>query len=295
MRERVLRIGKTEPLTAIASIPDNIKSKNTAFIIVNSGVMHHIGTCRMSVRIARELAEKGHLALRFDFSGIGDSAPRSGTQSFTESAALEIKEIMDYLQKSKKIDRFTLMGLCSGADAIYESALQDDRISALCQIDPYCYRTPRWKYNYWLSRCTSLNHWVNYIKYRTGLKKGTSTGSLDEDNVELPTYIRDFPPRKEVSIGLNKLFDRDMKLLALFTSGQPKHYNYTSQFEESMPDVDFKDHFSTTYYPYCTHRMSEPDQQSIVIDRIVDWVQVNTQSVVNSANAVQYREVAVAG
>ncbi len=283
MRERVLRIGKPQALTAIASIPKTNVAEDKATIIVNSGVMHHIGTCRMSVKIARKLALSGHLSLRFDFSGIGDSTPRSGTQSFTESASSEIREVMDYLEKSKGIKKFTLIGLCSGADAIYESALNDSRVTDLCQIDPYCYRTPRWKFNYWLSRITSPSHWLLFMKYRTGLMKGSSNTDIGEDNIELPTYIRDFPPREEISTGLNKLFERDMRLLALFTNGQPKHYNYEKQFEESMPDVDFKGLFSTTYYPDCTHIIAEPDQQALIIEKIAGWAGA-TETVTQAVN-----------
>lgn len=275
MRERVMRIGKPQALTAIASIPEHNQATDMAVIIVNAGVMHHIGTCRNSVRTARSLADKGYLALRFDFSGIGDSIPRSGTQSFTESASAEISEVMDYLQKSKGISRFTLMGLCSGADAIYESALQDDRVTALCQIDPYCYQTPKWKRNYWMSRFLSPAHWIRFIRFRAGLIKAESNSNIDEDNLELPTYIREYPAREEVSAGLNKLFARNTRILAFFTNGQPKIYNYEKQFVDSMPDVDFKDLFTTAYLPNCTHIIAEPDQQALVIDKITGWVHAN--------------------
>jgi pimeloyl-ACP methyl ester carboxylesterase len=279
MRERVLRIGKPQPLTAIASVPKDNVSKDMAVIIVNSGVMHHIGTCRMSVRIARELANKGYLALRFDFSGIGDSVPRSGTMSFTESAASEIKEVIDYLQKKKGITRFTLMGLCSGADAIYESALLDERIDALCQIDPYCYRTTRWKINHWGSRLFDPKHWVRFMKYRLGMMHRESAGEYNEEDFELPTYVRDFPPRDEISAGLNKLFSRNLKLQALFTGEKPQLYNYEKQFEDSMPDVDFKDLFTTSYLPKCSHILSEPDQQLVVLDKISAWMEAKESSV----------------
>lgn len=283
MRERLLRIGQPEPLTTIASIPSQNSSNDLAIIIVNSGVMHHIGTCRMSVRIARDLAANGFLALRFDFSGIGDSPPRSGTLSFTESAAVEIREVMNYLQKTKGIKRFILMGLCSGADAIYESAIQEERVVGMCQIDPYCYRTTHWKINYWLSRITSLNHWILYFKYHTGLIGGTSNKSFGEENIELPTYIRNFPAREEVSAGLTTLFKRNMKLLALFTNGQPKHYNYKNQFTDSMPEVDFKDLFTTEYYPHCTHIIAEPDQQALIINKIVEWVELTENLVAKTS------------
>lgn len=271
MRERVLRIGKPQVLATIATLPEKIDTDRPAVIIVNSGVMHHIGTCRMSVKIARGLAAEGHLALRFDFSGIGDSVPRTGTRSFAESAFLEITEVMDFLEKSKGISRFILMGLCSGADAVYEAALRDSRVTGLCQIDPYCYRTPKWKLHYWLPRILSTNHWRMVIKYRTGQMSARSNEDLSEDNVEMPSYIRDFPPREQVRDGLATLVERGSPVYAIFTNGQPEHFNYQGQFEESMSDLDFKGLLQTSYHPKCNHIIAEPDQQKQILESIVSW------------------------
>jgi len=260
MKEKVLRIGKPQALTAIASIPEKNLSADMAVVIVNAGVMHHIGPSRNSVRVARELAQSGYLALRFDFSGIGDSVPRSGTQWFT------------------------LMGLCSGADTIYETALQDERVHALCQIDPFCYRTPRWKFNYWLARLSDPGHWLRFLKRRVSQLKEKSKNKSREGNVELPTYIRDFPPRTEVRDGLNKLFKRNVRLLALFTNGQTKIYNYEKQFVDSMPDVDFKDLFTTAYYKNCSHIINEPDQQFMVTSKIINWVRSHEEKEVQETS-----------
>ena len=101
MREITLKIGRPTPLTAIATEPKGLDSSKPAVLILNSGVMHHIGTCRISVRIARELAKSDFLALRFDFSGIGDSEPRRGTDSFADSSSAEITEVMNYLEQKK--------------------------------------------------------------------------------------------------------------------------------------------------------------------------------------------------
>ena len=68
--------------------------------------MHHIGTCRISVKIARALAQQDFLALRFDFSGIGDSETGRGLIPFSESSSLEVSEVMDFLELKKGIKKF---------------------------------------------------------------------------------------------------------------------------------------------------------------------------------------------
>ncbi len=79
MPERIVKIGKPQPLVGLLTEPVNPDPGAPAVLILNSGVMHHVGTCRMSVRLARAFADQGVAALRFDFSGIGDSPSRSGS------------------------------------------------------------------------------------------------------------------------------------------------------------------------------------------------------------------------
>ena len=71
MKERALRIGRPTPLIGVVSEPEAFDPARPAVIILNSGIMHHVGACRLSVKLAREVAAKGLLAARFDYSGIG--------------------------------------------------------------------------------------------------------------------------------------------------------------------------------------------------------------------------------
>lgn len=269
IRERVLKIGKPEFLASVVSIPEGFDSSKPAIIILNSGVMHHIGACRLSVKVARALAQNGSLALRFDFSGIGDSTPRSGALSFEESAPLEVIEVMNYLQKSKGIDKFILFGLCSGADAAYETALKDERVCGICQIDPYTYSTKKSLAYHWGSRIFSLSHWRLYVKYRLN-KIGKGTVATVEDSLEdLPSYVREFPPREQIGSGLQKLIDRGMHLSVIFTSCQ--NYYYHDQFVQSMSEVNFKGLIKSHFYPGCQHIITEPHYQKKAVEDIVSW------------------------
>ncbi|OED36245.1 hypothetical protein AB833_26775 [Chromatiales bacterium (ex Bugula neritina AB1)] len=269
MRERILKIGKPQPLTSIVSIPKTLNPEIPAVILLNSGVMHHVGTCRLSVKIARALANIGLLSIRFDFSGIGDSAPRSGTQTFTESAPSEVIEVMDFLQNSRGISKFVLIGLCSGADAAYETALIDKRVCAITQIDPYCYRTKKSYLYHWIPRLLSASHWVQYIKIKAQRFQQSTNSAIDDENLETPSYVRIFPERESVRDGMQKLADRDVSILAIFTSSQ--EYYYESQFEESMSDVNFNGCFTARFYSNCHHIITEPHYQKKVLEDITAW------------------------
>ena len=75
MRERAVRFGKTAKLVGIVAEPNPTEQSGTdkpAVLMLNSGILHRVGACRLHVKLARSLASEGHTVLRFDFSGIGD-------------------------------------------------------------------------------------------------------------------------------------------------------------------------------------------------------------------------------
>lgn len=276
MRERAIRIGKPTPLVGIASEPEVFDPDRPALLVLNSGVMHHVGTCRLSVKIARAAASRGILAVRFDYSGIGDSEPRRGSQSFEESSIAETREVMDYLQKTRGVSRFVLYGLCSGADASYLTGLVDDRVIGMAKVDPYCYRTRLYYVHYYLPLLLSGKRWKSFIsgklrKLRDGNKSVAEAAGIEDQYFEVPTYTRLFPPRDEVAVGLRKLVDRGVKLFLIFTGGEPE-YIYAGQYRDSFQDVKFGDLLSVDHYPQANHIITQLDCQQRIVDDIANWV-----------------------
>lgn len=278
VKERAVRIGKPVPLIGVIAEPSNFDAQRPAVLIFNSGVMHHIGSCRLSVKLARAFARVGNLSIRFDFSGIGDSEPRRGTLSFEESAAKEASEVMDYLQKKRGVQRFVVYGLCSGADASYLTALEDERVVGFAQIDPYCYRTPRYYFHYYASRLFVLERWISsfkrLIRAITGTAKKISPAEatgIDEQYYEVADYAREFPPRQQVSDGLKKLCDRGVENYVIFTGGESE-YNYQSQYIDSFRDVSFRDLLRLDHLVESNHILTHPHHQQLVIERLADWL-----------------------
>lgn len=271
MREIALKIGTPTPLTAIATDPATFDSSKPAVLILNSGVMHHIGTCRVSVKIARTLAESGLLAVRFDFSGIGDSTARRGQEPFHISSVAEITEVMDYLERKKGIKRFIVYGLCSGADASYEIAQVDERIIGMAQIDAYCYTNTRWFINRYVLRLLKPEMWPRILARVFGLfKKAQKTESVSEENLEMPSYIRIFPPREKVAEGLRKIVNKNIAIYSIFT-GDMIEVNHQSQFENVFSDVDFNNLLRVEYYPDLEHIITSPSYQSSIPEKLCQW------------------------
>jgi pimeloyl-ACP methyl ester carboxylesterase len=121
-----------ENLTAV----DPGRNSLAGVLLLNAGLIHHIGPNRIYVKIARRLAALGFVVLRFDLSGIGDSGPRKDKMPFAESVINEVRQAMDYLEHFKGIKHFFCIGLCSGATAAAQISAADHRIKKAVLISP---------------------------------------------------------------------------------------------------------------------------------------------------------------
>ncbi len=130
MREEVLQFGSKAALVGIVTTPDEdmVAQSLPGIILLNSGLVHRVGVNRLHVRVARKLARLGFPVLRFDLSGLGDSSVRRDHLPFEKSAVLETREAMDAMHREMGLDRFVLMGLCSGAIVSFQTALLDQRV-----------------------------------------------------------------------------------------------------------------------------------------------------------------------
>ena len=144
MRERALRFGPGSGIVGILSTPADRVTDKPGILLLNAGILHRVGACRLNVRLARRLASEGFPVLRFDFSGIGDSEVRRDELSFDESSLVELREAMEVLASKAGPSRFVPIGLCSGADVALEAACLEPRIAGIGLLDPLVYRTPRW-------------------------------------------------------------------------------------------------------------------------------------------------------
>lgn len=273
MRERVVSIGQANPLIGIVSQPEAaaVSNPSMAVILLNSGVIHRVGSCRLSVTLARAIVEQaGVLTLRFDFSGIGDSGARRNALIAYESAVEEVQEVMDYLAREKQIKEFILYGLCSGAYASYRTALRDPRVVGIAQLDGYCYMSWKSYFHHYIPRLFSLARWKSVTRRALGLKKTHDHGSDEElSSFEVPTF-GGFPPKAEVVSGLDTLVRRGIKLFSVFAGSD--HYNYEGQFRDCFSSIPFSKSDKVLYLPEASHIVAEPDDQKLVVEGIAAWV-----------------------
>jgi len=137
MREDVCIFGDARSLVGVITDPavPERSSRLPAIVLLNSGIVHRVGLNRLHVKLARILAATGFVGMRFDFSGIGDSPAREDNVPFRESTLHETQEAMNRLGQTRGIDRFVLVGLCSGAGIALQTACIDPRVAGVVAIN----------------------------------------------------------------------------------------------------------------------------------------------------------------
>jgi alpha-beta hydrolase superfamily lysophospholipase len=113
----------TEPVNASAALP--------AVILHNVGANAHVGSNRMYVTMARRWAAHGFRVVRYDSAGLGDSPANARVAEntvYSSNAIDDSQQVMDFLSRTGRAQRFVLMGLCSGAYVSFHAAVADSRV-----------------------------------------------------------------------------------------------------------------------------------------------------------------------
>jgi pimeloyl-ACP methyl ester carboxylesterase len=130
MNEEAVTFGARRSLIGIVTDPpaQTTYRSRRGVILLNAGVVHRVGPGRIYVKIARALAARGFVVLRFDFSGIGDSGVRYDQMPFEKRAIEEAREAIDFLRRTRKIEYVSVVGGCSGAAIALRTAGCDARV-----------------------------------------------------------------------------------------------------------------------------------------------------------------------
>lgn len=270
MTERAMVFGPANLVGIVSEpAPQEAIPGAPAFVILNSGILHRVGASRLYVQLARLLAREGFTALRFDFSGVGDSEVRKDTLPIEKRFVVETREAMDYLAEITGAEEFVVGGLCSGADGGFFTALDDERVVGLWQIDAFCYRTPGYYRRRYLPKIADPRAWAHSIKVRVAPEE---VEARDEEQFVKPEYRRVFPPKDVVGEGLGRLIDRDVQLYFFFTGGL-EDYNYAEQHAETFPDLALERTASLRFEPEATHMVTDLAHQETFLEDMRRWAQ----------------------
>ena len=281
VRERAVVFGGERNLTGVLTSPssENGAPSGTAFVILNSGVIHRVGSNRISVRIARAVADLGIPVFRFDLSGLGDSEARSDVDDLEESVERDIDEVMEHLAKEMKLERFVFAGLCSGASQSLQTAWRDPRVVGTFLLDPPGYRTPRSVVTYygrkalqpgsWWNALSGRNHYWKLILNR--LRSRKKNGSGHPTGSTWPDRLPYRPSKKQMRTALRALTGRGTRLFFLYT-GAFEVYNYPDQLRDAFPEECASEKLCWSFIPDASHTFSREEERQALLLTLSTWL-----------------------
>jgi len=140
--EQIVSLGAGE-LFGILAHTDFREGEVTA-VLLNAGVIDHVGPARLWVQLSRQLAQAGLRVLRVDLSGLGDSPPRSDRQVDAAYPIDVFKDLDDISTVVPSPSDLIFMGLCSGGYHSIEAGMALGP-RGVCAVNPILPRGTYWQ------------------------------------------------------------------------------------------------------------------------------------------------------
>ncbi|HVU49082.1 MAG TPA: hypothetical protein VHL80_00245 [Polyangia bacterium] len=274
MNERPVRFGPAKGLSGVLTAPAG-GAAGPAVLLLNAGLLHRVGPNRLYVTLARRLAALGLPALRFDYSGLGESDPRRDELTLEESMLAEGRQAMSFLEAEGVAEAFVPMGLCAGAEQAQRLAYADARVVGAACIDGYAYRTPGYYLREVARHVLSARSWRRLLASPLALWKALgrrpATGAAP-GNPGGVDFVREFPSRQECLEQLRAILARGAELHLVFTGGgMAELYNHRGQFAATFPTLRGHPRIRLDFMPLADHTFTLRSQQDAVVASIEAW------------------------
>jgi pimeloyl-ACP methyl ester carboxylesterase len=219
------------------------------------------------------LAELGFSSFRIDLSGVGDSPPRTGEHSIVERWAAEVRTAMTLLEDAWKIDRFVLVGNCSGAAMALFTGQQDARVVGTVLINLQGERT---SLRYYLKLAlTNPKIWRRLLKgtarYRDILKALGGYAPRRRDRASDPG-VRSAAVF-DMDAAVTELGRRETNVLVVYCSWDPglDHYNrrLRPKFTAAIP----RERFEAEIIPGLNHDFNLVHGQKRLCELVYTWAE----------------------
>jgi pimeloyl-ACP methyl ester carboxylesterase len=274
--EQAVRLGPRQSMVGIVT-PAVSEGKAPAgtrpqVVILNAGIIHRVGPNRLSVLMARALAQAGCNVMRFDLSGIGDSTPRTDGLSPLEASMLDIREALDSLASTREGEPVVLVGLCSGADHAIIYSGQDPRVAGVVLIDPSIPHTFQYHLRHYLRRAMHLRSWLNVVTGRsTSLgwqkdvrrQRAEPSGDADINAPEARTFLEQAYQRS---------LERGVNMLVVLTGGYQHQHNYRMQLIDAFPRLALERKIQLEYLGSADHTFESRAERTRLISMIGGWM-----------------------
>lgn len=243
-----------------------------ACVLMNVGVTQRIGPRRLNVKLARALGAAGIASLRFDLSGIGDSAHAPAPGAYEVQAADDVGRAMDAVEAATGIRQFMLLGICSGAVNGYRVAQRDARVVGLLMFDGYAYPNLKTRliHDWTRLRSTPLPEIAAKLKRRALRLFGAGQ---DDAKVSIFFASRDAtaPDSAAYARALDALMKRGVDVFVMYSASLLSLYNHHSQFRDVFRGHAFVDRVRCVYAPALDHIPTSQAAQRQFLGEVVGW------------------------
>ncbi len=229
--EQALVFGAGARLVGIYT-PARAPAQGQAVVLANSGIVHRVGAGRVTVTLARRLAQAGIASLRFDMSGLGDSVDYGSEGGGWEtSAPREISEAVGLLRLLSGVHDIVLYGNCGGAAKCFWAACADPRVTGLAFTNPP----------------------PHPAEFEGDRMVATAAG-------------------EETTVQLVRLFDRGLSALFIYADGDEGLSYFERRLQSRLAPVIEAGRLQVRRVPHSNHTFALQPAQEHMMALILDWL-----------------------
>lgn len=278
-------------------------------ILLCPGVKNRVAPQRLYVKMARRFCALGFPALRFDFSGIGDSEGEVAEEFAadfygTVQAGRYVDDTlaaMDWMEEHTGIRSFILAGLCGGAITGLLAGSRDRRVCGLLALgipvimsgrsfDPSRYITrgqlDRLRGGY-LSKVGDASSWIRFLTFRSDYRKIVK--SLCGPVLHRGKGIEQLPDKKTgegnggntADGNINPLFrpaleqmlQTGRRVIFIFSGSDRLQWEFEEKFAAGCNLAQWGQRFQKFTIPYANHVLSFSEWQEDMFGIACDWLE----------------------
>ena len=199
------------------------------------------------------------VSLRFDLSGLGDSAPSPSGLSLSARTEQEIRAAIGLVLERYRLESVVLGGLCSGAEDSLRSAATDTRVNGVVLIDPFAYRTIGWFARHCLHR--GARRALRALGAYEPLKAAS-----EPDRPRAVSYP--YMERTEAEPALRKLLARGARAHFVYTAGARERFNHPRQLRAWFPELDLAGRVTLDHFPRLDHTQVLAEDRRVLIEAV---------------------------
>lgn len=275
MKEQAVTFGRAGSMVGVLTEPDAPTSRPHV-LVFNAGFVHHVGPGRLAVEIARHIVADGFPTLRFDFSGIGDSAPRVPALDAISCGIEDAREAMDHLAAVHGAERFILLGLCSGARHAHHVAKADRRVVGAVTLDGYAFPTAK---SQAMGLITEVRDRLEdplaliagakrrALRLLSARRAASPAAETDDGDAFFPTD----PTRAEMARDLQTFAARQLRFLCIY-SGEWQTYRYEGQLQEAFSDVPLAGVVTERLFGSADHLYFTRPERTELLSTVSSWL-----------------------